>query len=117
LLFLNVPPGWEPKMNTEEFKKPEETLWASTDTLRANSDLKSSEYSTPVLGFIFLKFADNKFSQFEKEIFKEYEKLKEYPNSSLVNSAEEKIKEVKRKKWKEEYYIGKKLFYSFSQSF
>ena len=34
--------------------------------LRANSDLKSSEYSTPVLGLIFLKFADNKYRQHEK---------------------------------------------------
>ncbi len=63
-------------MNAEEFKKLEATLWGSADTLRANSDLKSSEYSTPVLGLIFLRFADNKFSMYEKEILKEYEKLK-----------------------------------------
>ena len=47
-------------MNKEELKKLEATLWQTADTLRANSDLKSSEYSTPVLGLIFLKFADNK---------------------------------------------------------
>lgn len=41
-------------MNTEELKKLEATLWQTADTLRANSDLKSSEYSTPVLGLIFL---------------------------------------------------------------
>ena len=35
-------------MTTEELKKLEATLWQSADTLRANSDLKSSEYSTPV---------------------------------------------------------------------
>lgn len=63
-------------MNSEEFKKLEATLWGSADTLRANSDLKSSEYSTPVLGLIFLRFADNKFSMYEKEILKKYEKLK-----------------------------------------
>ena len=44
--------------------------------LRANSDLKSSEYSTPVLGLIFLKFADNKYSLVEKEIEAEFAKLK-----------------------------------------
>ncbi len=63
-------------MTSEEFKKLEATLWGSADTLRANSDLKSSEYSTPVLGLIFLRFADNKFSMYEKEILKKYEKLK-----------------------------------------
>ena len=41
-------------MTTEELKKLEATLWQTADTLRANSDLKSSEYSTPVLGLIFL---------------------------------------------------------------
>lgn len=63
-------------MTTEELKKLEATLWQTADTLRANSDLKSSEYSTPVLGLIFLKFADNKYSLHEKEILSEYESLK-----------------------------------------
>ena len=48
-------------MNTEDLKQLENDLWRSADTLRANSDLKSTEYSTPVLGLIFLKFADNKY--------------------------------------------------------
>lgn len=64
-------------MLTEQLKNLEQTLWQSADTLRANSDLKSSEYSTPVLGLIFLKFADNKYSHYEKEIKAEYEKLKD----------------------------------------
>jgi type I restriction enzyme M protein len=63
-------------MTTEELKKLEATLWQTADTLRANSDLKSSEYSTPVLGLIFLRFADNKYSLFESEINEELEKLK-----------------------------------------
>lgn len=63
-------------MNTAELKELEKTLWQSADTLRANSDLKSFEYSTPVLGLIFLRFADNKFSQYEKEIESEYKSLK-----------------------------------------
>jgi len=44
-------------MNSDDFKKLENDLWQAADTLRANSDLKSTEYSTPVLGMIFLKFA------------------------------------------------------------
>ena len=63
-------------MTTEELKKLEATLWQTADTLRANSDLKSSEYSTPVLGLIFLKFADNKYSLMENEINTEFKKLK-----------------------------------------
>jgi hypothetical protein len=35
--------------------------------LRANSKLKSSEYSVPVLGLIFLRYADFRFSQTETE--------------------------------------------------
>lgn len=63
-------------MNKQELKQLEADLWRSADTLRANSDLKSSEYSTPVLGLIFLKFADNKYRQFEGAIKAEYEELK-----------------------------------------
>jgi type I restriction enzyme M protein len=40
----------------------EKKLWASADELRANSKLRSSEYSTPVLGLIFLRFADQRFA-------------------------------------------------------
>ncbi|MGV8057109.1 MAG: N-6 DNA methylase [Smithellaceae bacterium] len=63
-------------MTSEQLKKLEATLWQTADTLRGNSDLKPSQYSTPVLGLIFLKFADNKYSQYEKEIITEYNKLK-----------------------------------------
>ena len=36
----------------------EKRLWGAADELRANSKLKASEYSLPVLGLIFLKYAD-----------------------------------------------------------
>ncbi|HWR10850.1 MAG TPA: N-6 DNA methylase [Rectinemataceae bacterium] len=63
-------------MTTDELKKLEATLWQTADTLRANSDLKSSEYSTPVLGLIFLKFADNKYNLVQREIEAAFAKLK-----------------------------------------
>lgn len=63
-------------MTPAALKQLEKDLWAAADNLRANSDLKSSEYSTPVLGLIFLKFADNKYRQHEKAILEEYSKLK-----------------------------------------
>jgi type I restriction enzyme M protein len=58
-----------------ELKQLEANLWQSADVLRANSDLKSSEYATPVLGLIFLKFADNIYRRYETEIQREYLKL------------------------------------------
>lgn len=64
-------------MTNEELKKLEDDLWDSANNLRANSDLKSSEYATPVLGIIFLKFADNKYTRFEEEIEKEYKQSQE----------------------------------------
>jgi type I restriction enzyme M protein len=60
----------------EQLKQLEKDLWSAADNLRANSDLKASEYSTPVLGLIFLKFADNKYRAHEEEIIAEYQKLK-----------------------------------------
>ena len=44
----------------------EKRLWATADELRANSGLKASEYSTPVLGLIFLRYADYKFNEAEQ---------------------------------------------------
>jgi type I restriction enzyme M protein len=46
----------------------ERRLWDAADELRANSKLKSSEYSVPVLGLIFLRYADHKFTLAEREL-------------------------------------------------
>ena len=46
----------------------ENRLWSAADELRANSRLRASEYSTPVLGLIFLRYADHKFTQVAREI-------------------------------------------------
>src|ERR1700687_3451460 len=46
----------------------EKRLWDAADELRANSKLKSSEYSIPVLGLIFLRYADHKFAEAEKKM-------------------------------------------------
>ncbi len=63
-------------MDTNTIKDLEKRLWDTADELRANTGLKASEYSTPILGLIFLKFADSKYGEYEEEIKKEYEKLK-----------------------------------------
>ncbi len=41
----------------------EKRLWAAADQFRANSGLKAGQYSTPVLGIIFLRFAEARFAQ------------------------------------------------------
>ena len=43
-------------------------LWETADELRANSHLKAAEYSIPVLGLIFLKFANSRFTRIEAEL-------------------------------------------------
>lgn len=63
-------------MTNVELKNLKDTLWQSADTLRADSGLKSSEYATPILGIIFLRFAESKYKQYENEILVEYNKLK-----------------------------------------
>ncbi len=63
-------------MTKAQLKKLEADLWRAADTLRANSDLKASEYAIPVLGIIFLRFADNNYRRHEAAILAEYQKLK-----------------------------------------
>ena len=46
----------------------ESRLWTMADELRANSRLRASEYSPPVLGLIFLRYADHEFTQADQEI-------------------------------------------------
>ena len=57
-------PVASPKVDIQDI---ENRLWAAADELRANSSLKESEYSVPVLGLIFLKYADSRFSALEAE--------------------------------------------------
>ena len=52
----------------DEIKK---RLWAIADDLRANSGLRASEYSEPVLGLIFLRFASERFKKVTAEILAE----------------------------------------------
>src|ERR1700736_822475 len=58
-----VPPG-----TTADIYEVASHLWATADELRANSHLKAAEYSIPVLGLIFLKFADSRFIQAETDL-------------------------------------------------
>ena len=46
----------------------EQRLWDAADQLRANSRLKATEYSVPVLGLIFLRYADVRFARAKAQI-------------------------------------------------
>jgi type I restriction enzyme M protein len=48
----------------------EKRLWEAADQLRANSGLTSAQYSTPVLGLIFLRFAEARFAKRRAELEK-----------------------------------------------
>ena len=60
-------------MTNEQLKSLEKKLWDSANSLRAYGGLKAADYAVPVLGLIFLRFADNKYSHYEPEILKEFE--------------------------------------------
>ncbi|CAA6805033.1 MAG: Type I restriction-modification system, DNA-methyltransferase subunit M (EC [uncultured Sulfurovum sp.] len=60
-------------MTKEELKKLEDNLWDSANSLRATGGIKSADYAVPVLGIIFLRFADNKYAMVEDIINAEYE--------------------------------------------
>jgi len=46
----------------------EQRLWAAADQLWANTGLKPAEFSGPVLGLVFLRYAENKFAKAEEKI-------------------------------------------------
>lgn len=54
-----------------EFKNIQELenrLWFAADELRANTGLTSQEYSRPVLGLIFLRYAEYRFELAKEQI-------------------------------------------------
>ncbi len=46
----------------------EKKLWSAADQLRANSKLRGSDYSIPVLGLIFLKYAEHRFLHVKQDL-------------------------------------------------
>lgn len=63
-------------MTNDQLKELEDKLWDSANAMRAHGGIKASDYAVPVLGLIFLKFAENKYSQHESAILTEYQKDK-----------------------------------------
>lgn len=60
----------------DNVQKIEDSLWEAAEKLRVDSGLKSTQYSTPLLGLVFLRFASIKYDRFKEEIEAEYNRFK-----------------------------------------
>ena len=63
-------------MTDKELKKLKDDLWHSADMLRAGAHLAANKYGQPILGLIFLRYADILYKQHKEEIEARYNKLK-----------------------------------------
>jgi type I restriction enzyme M protein len=55
-------------VKTADLGKVRATLWAAADELRANSKLTPAQYRDPVLGLVFLAYAENRFEGVRGEV-------------------------------------------------
>ena len=63
-------------MTDKELKTLKENLWHAADVLRAGAHLAANKYGQPILGLIFLRYADILFKQHKDEIEAEYNRTK-----------------------------------------
>ncbi len=91
-------------MNNKELKKLKDDLWHSADMLRAGAHLAANKYGQPILGLIFLRYADILFKQHKPAIDAEYNRLK-------GSRAEKSIKEVAIEKCG--FYLPECAYYDF----
>ena len=63
-------------MTDKELKKLKDDLWHSADVLRAGAHLAANKYGQPILGLIFLRYADILYKQHKAEIELEFNRLK-----------------------------------------
>lgn len=61
-------------MTDIQLKKLKDDLWHSADMLRASAHLAANKYGQPILGLIFLRYADILFKQHKVEIAAEYQR-------------------------------------------
>ena len=63
-------------MTDQELKTLKDNLWHSADMLRSGAHLAANKYGQPILGLIFLRYADVLFKQHKDEIDAEYNRYK-----------------------------------------
>ena len=62
-------------MTDKELKTLKDNLWHAADVLRSGAHLAANKYSQPILGLIFLRYADILFKQHRAGIEKEFARL------------------------------------------
>jgi type I restriction enzyme M protein len=55
-------------MKAEDLRDVQRVLWAAADEMRANSSLAPAEYRGPVLGLVFLAYAEKRFDEVTPEL-------------------------------------------------
>lgn len=63
-------------MTDQELKALKDKLWHSADVLRASAHLAANKYGQPILGLIFLRYADILYKQHKVEIEADYNRFK-----------------------------------------
>ena len=63
-------------MTDKELKKLQDKLWGAADILRSGAHLAANKFGQPILGLIFLRYADILYKQHKEEIENEYNSLK-----------------------------------------
>lgn len=63
-------------MTDKELKKLKDDLWHSADMLRASAHMAANKYGQPILGLIFLRYADILYKQYKHEIESKFKELK-----------------------------------------
>lgn len=91
-------------MTDKELKELKDTLWHSADVLRASAHLAANKYGQPILGLIFLRYADILYKQHKEEIEAEYNRLK-------GGRMEKSIKEISIEKCG--FYLPECAYYDF----
>ena len=91
-------------MTDKELKKLKDDLWHAADMLRAGAHIAANKYGQPILGLIFLRYADILFKQHHDEIMAEYEKYK-------GTRMEKDIKKIAIEKCG--FYLPERAYYDF----
>lgn len=94
----------ERRMTDKELKNLKERLWHAADILRAGAHLAANKYGQPILGLIFLRYADILFKQHKAEIEAEY-------NALLGTRMEKTMKELCIKRCG--FYLPECAYYDF----
>ena len=63
-------------MTDKELKILQDKLWGAADILRSGAHLAANKFGQPILGLIFLRYADILYKQHKEEIENEYNSLK-----------------------------------------